>query len=286
MEDEILQVRSDTLFHDLFNENEIETLEWIVMQILGCNHEDIKGKVKVKNIRVPRTNKKERNNYLDLIVEYKNEKIILELNNNFKRNYTRNLMYAFNTILNNYNLNEGDYYKEITKVVLVNLNWFSREDLSIKPKDVNELSYPDYDVDSYILKIININLDYFSKLCYDEIDISDKLYKLLTIKSKEELAILIKNEKLLKGYSKKILNLSSNEEYRREIMDEIIERNAIGQQRYFEGKKDGFDEGLEQGILEKEREVVLNMYKENLDLEIISKCTNLTIEEIQEIINK
>lgn len=280
MEDELLQVRSDTIFHDLFNENEMETLEWTVMQILGLEHEDIKGKVTVKNVRVPRTNKKERNKYLDLIVEYKNEKIILELNNNFKRNYTRNLMYAFNTILNNYNLNEGDYYKEITKVILVNLNWFKREDLNIKPKEIIEVKYPDYDVNSYILKIINVNLDYFSKLCYDEVDNLDKLYKLLTIKNKEELNILIKNEKLLKSYGKKILNLSSNEEYRREIMDEMIERHAMEQQRYFEGKKDGIYEGIE----ENQKVVVLNMYKDNLELELISKYTNLPIEEIKKIV--
>ena len=67
----LLQVRSDILFHDLFNENDITTLEWVVSKILGCSYEDIKGKVKVHNIRLPRVNKQERNKYVDLIVEYK-----------------------------------------------------------------------------------------------------------------------------------------------------------------------------------------------------------------------
>jgi len=72
----------------------MDTIEWIVMHILNCRYEDIKGKVKVLNIRLERVNKKERNKYVDLIIEYQNEKIILELNNHFHGIYTRNILYA------------------------------------------------------------------------------------------------------------------------------------------------------------------------------------------------
>ena len=44
-ENEILEVRSDRLFHDLFNEHEMNTIEWIVMQILGKSYEEIHGRV-------------------------------------------------------------------------------------------------------------------------------------------------------------------------------------------------------------------------------------------------
>ena len=36
----------------------------------------------------------QKNKYLDLIVEYNNKKIILELNNNFCGVYTRNIIYV------------------------------------------------------------------------------------------------------------------------------------------------------------------------------------------------
>jgi len=72
----------------------MDTIEWIVMHILNCRYEDIKGKVKVLNIRLERVNKKERSKYVDLIIEYQNEKIILKLNNHFHGIYTRNILYA------------------------------------------------------------------------------------------------------------------------------------------------------------------------------------------------
>ncbi len=37
-EDEILEIKSDRLFHDLWNEHEMDTIEWTVMQILNCNY--------------------------------------------------------------------------------------------------------------------------------------------------------------------------------------------------------------------------------------------------------
>ena len=42
-QDELLEVRYDRLFHDLINEKEMKTVEWIVMQILKCKYEDIHG---------------------------------------------------------------------------------------------------------------------------------------------------------------------------------------------------------------------------------------------------
>ena len=157
-ENEVLQVRSDRLFHDLFNKEMMNTLEWTVMQILGCSYESIHGKVSVGNIRLTNTNQKERTKYVDLIVELGEEKIIIELNNNFDGNYMRNLIYAFNVIMNNYNLDNknNDYYSKRIKVILVNLNWHRQSEKlkSIISKNEILLPYPDEFVDDYILKII------------------------------------------------------------------------------------------------------------------------------------
>ena len=46
-----------------------------------------------------------------------------------------------------------------------------------------------------------------------------------------------------------------------------------------------FQEGKELGIREKTKEMIINMYKDNLSAETISKYANLSIEEVQEIIN-
>ena len=68
---------------DLFNEYEMDTLEWTIMQILNCPYEDIKGKVSVDNVRLNNISTSERVKVVDLKVKYKNQTILIELNNNF-----------------------------------------------------------------------------------------------------------------------------------------------------------------------------------------------------------
>ena len=222
---EILQVRSDILFHDLFNENDMSLLEWTASQILECDVSKVKGKVKVINIRLPRTNEKERSKYVDLVVEYENQKIIIELNNNYDGFYLRNVLYSLNGLSNYYNIDKATYYgfipENIYKTILVNLNWYRNKGISEKvpSKKVIFYEYPLDDVYKerykmdYLMKIININLDYYAKLGYDNLENYDNLYKLLTITTEDELKNFSKYDEL-NFYSKKIHNLSKSDEYK------------------------------------------------------------------------
>jgi len=285
-EGEVLQVKSDTLMHDLLNSSDMNAIEWVVMQILECSYEEIHGKVSVGNIRLTRTNKKEKNKYLDLIVEYKDEKIILELNNNYSGFYTRNILYATNVLLNNYQISDersiSDYYQKIVRVILVNLNWFKSKTngKTIRGKQIYSIPYSDLEPDGYLLKIINVNLDYFDKLCYDDVSESDKLYKLLTIKSKKELMEIRKKEKLLEYYSDKLIDLSSNEKYNEVVMDKRVEKNIEKQTAYLVGKNDGIEEGIEQN----QKEMIKKMLDEKISLETISRCVGLTVKEIKSMV--
>ena len=105
---------------------------------------------------------------------------------------------------------------------------------------------------------------------------------LLTIKNKEELMEITGKEKLLDYYGDKLINLSSDEKYTEVIMDEIVEENIAKQTAYLVGKNDGVEEGIEQT----QRENIVNFYKNNVSIDIISKSTGLTIEEVEKIINE
>jgi len=284
---EILQIRTDRIFHDLYNKEDMNTLEWVVMKILGCSYDDIHGKVIVGNIRLTRLSKNDKTKYLDLIVEYKNEKIVIELNNNFEGIHTRNILYAANVLINNYKINTkksiDDYYDKIVKVLLINLNWYkSKKNQKILPgKKVYYIPYSDLDESDYLLKIINVNLDYYANLCYDDVDERDKLYKLLTVKTKSELNEIAKHEKMLDYYSNKLIDLSSDEKYTEVIMDEIIEENVAKQTAFLVGK----NYGIEEGILKNKKEMVVNLYNNNVSIEVISKSSGLSIDEVKEIVN-
>ena len=67
-------------------------------------------------------------------------------------------------------------------------------------------------------------------------------------------------------------------------MDEIIEENVAKQTAYLLWEQSGLEKGLEKS-LEKQKEIIINMFNNNLSLEMIANCTNLTVSEVEEIIN-
>ena len=297
MKTEILQVRNDILFHDLFNEKDIKAVEWVASQILECDVKELKGKVSVKNVRLTRTNKKERTKYVDLIVEYEKQKIVIELNNNYEGIYTRNLNYAFNTLLNFYNNNGCSYYERdaIFKVILVNLNWYKNKNLEIPGKKIHTIPYPDEKINDNILTIININLDYYEELSYDNVVLFDRFFKLLTVDSKEKLE-QFKEFDELDAYSKNLEYFSNDKEYVEELMRAEAEEIMRNQEKYFAGFHEGEAKGeakakaAEQKLAEAKQElketqtlIVKKLLNENMtDLKIMD-ITNITKEELDNI---
>ena len=118
----LLEIRIDRVFKDMFNESQMDTLEWTVMQILNAKYEDIHNKVKVQNACLINTYREERNKTVDLLVDYNGDDILIELNNNYCGNYMRNLLYAFNIVLNHYNtgIKPIEIVNNRCKVILVN----------------------------------------------------------------------------------------------------------------------------------------------------------------------
>ena len=78
----LLAIKADRVFKDMFNETQMDTLEWTVMQILNAKYEDIHGKVKVQNASLVNSYKEERNKTVDLLIDYQGDDILIEVNNN------------------------------------------------------------------------------------------------------------------------------------------------------------------------------------------------------------
>ena len=142
----------------------------------------------------------------------------------------------------------------------------------------------------YLIKIININLDYFENLGYDSLENYDKLYKLLTVDTEDKLKNFSKYEEL-NFYSKRLYNLSNDNKYLEEIMTEEMERNLRGQENYLagftegnvKGELKGKLEGRLEGKLETQTLIVKNLLNENMNDLQIMKITNLSKDELENI---
>ena len=62
--------------------------------------------------------------------------------------------------------------------------------------------------------------------------------------------------------------------------EEIINASIISEVR-----RESKLEGIKEGTAQTKKEMVLNMHKDNLPLDLISKCTGLSENEIEKIVN-
>ena len=83
------------------------------------------------------------------------------------------------------------------------------------------------------------------------------------------------------------------EGYREMVLSDIMEANldAMERETYArrsreEGIQEGIKEWIKEGIFQKEQEMVLNMYNDNVPLNTISKYASLTLNKVEEIISK
>ena len=281
-EDEILEIRGNRIFKDMFNEYEMDTIEWLVMKILDCKYEDIHGKVKVGGNESPSLSKDDKGKVLDLIVYYDNKIIDIELNNNSGLEYTRNANYISNRVIND-NLIGEDYSKK-TQGILVNLNWYKlKSDIENIDTVVETIwEYPSLKKNkpNYFVKFINVNLFKMQQICYDDVKEKEIVWKLFTIKNKKELNNLVKEEKMLNNYCKKLERLSKSKEYCRMIWDERIDEKLRNHDAYETGK----DEGIEQGTEQNRTEMIMRMNRKKIDISTISEIANIPVQKVEEII--
>ena len=83
----------------------------------------------------------------------------------------------------------------------------------------------------------------------------------------------VKSRLMMMEYEKKEAYL-----YGKQIM--LDEERRLGKE---EGIKEGIEKGKEKGIKENQILVAKNMKKENIDVNVISKVTGLSIEEIEKL---
>ena len=78
--------------------------------------------------------------------------------------------------------------------------------------------------------------------------------------------------------------MSQDKEYCKIVWDERIERNLKVQQEYFDGKQDDKKEGIIEGKINTQKEIVINLYQKDIPLETISEYTNIPLDKINNII--
>lgn len=263
---------NDIMFKSIFcKESNRDLLEEIIKEVT-------KKKVEITELKVPEQIKKNihvKGKTLDVIAKSDGEETNIEVNTSFYEGlHRRNAGYIFNRYVENVPI--SGTYNKMPKFVQINLTCSETLPLiscyTLYDK-VNKKVF----IDNLI--IYEINLTKAKEICYNN-GSGMNLISLLEC-NKEELDA-IKGDGLVEKLKGEINKLNQDKEFVEFLTAEEEEElltNTLKENSYNEGLNDGIEQGIEQGIITTAK----NMLKLGLDIETISKATELDIDIIKSL---
>ena len=267
---------SDTTFKQLFKNKETrKILEKIIFKITGINLEGYKLIDNELN-----TGNRLKDYRLDLLLEKDNDLVSIEMNQEVDVGvYHKNHSYLYRLAGNLYN--SGEDYKEIKYVTQINFNNCKcpvEDDIGIL---IYEFINLEYNLKIEGIKSYEIYLDKYKNICFN-LDERKQYLSLFKAETYEEL-------RMIAGDNKEVLKLVeeleklNEDKYFGGLYDAEKIQKKVERTKELIGEERGMKKGLEIGSLKKSKEIAKSMLKDNVDIDTISKYTNLSIEEIRNL---
>ncbi|MBQ8892167.1 MAG: hypothetical protein IJ068_04870 [Bacilli bacterium] len=178
-------------------------------------------------------------------------------------------------------------YLDMKKIFQINIDNY---DLLGKNEFIYEIGLMDkkyHEIVSDIIQITHINLDYLRNIDYTDIAINSLMKNLYVfICGDLELDNLMENgDEFMKEIVKEVREISGLDEMEFYLTDEEIlelDRQDMIKEMREEVKKELREEVKKE--VEKQHKMIINLYNNDVSLDLISKVSDLSIKEIQEII--
>ena len=271
-EKKFISLLSDTTFKYMFKDERFRP--WyneLILRTTGIDIKDYKLIDQELNI-----GNKVKDYRLDLLLEKDNQLISIEMNQ-VSSEYTslKNHTYLYRLAGNSYL--KGEEYKE-KYVTQINFNsGYCREN-----KDIGiicyELQSKDYDLKIEGIKDYEIYLGKYKDICYSKGKEQDAMLSLFSCESYDDMRKIANGNKEALEIVDELEKLGIKDEWGAYYDAEIVQKKLENSARAL-----GYSEGVLHGEDKKQKEIALSMLKNNIDKNIISKCTGLSIEEIEKL---
>ncbi len=266
---------SDTVFKYFFKKEEYRN--WFLEIIKGKIGIDLTDYTLIDN--ESNTGNKKKDYRMDLVLEKGDTKVIIEANATNENGISDIKAYLYLYRMEGNSLEEGETYKrKYTKLIM--FNNFRNESIpdlkiaNLKLRDSKE-AYEKEDIESYEFYLPN-----FHQVSYNEIeDEIDKRLWILGIKDRKELKemeLTDKNLKIIEEYQKLI---EEDANYSLLYNAKRIEEKTKNTISYYEGLKEGKEEGAKQKAIETAK----NLLSAGLAADFVAKNTGLSLKEVEKL---
>ena len=273
----VIPGKYDPVFKALFEKESMRgILAYIISEITKIQKEYIIEHLVIKNTNIPKKKYMEKGKTADFVVEIKDHLINLEMNTYVKKGVLRkNIEYHYALAGGITKIKENSN----KKVIQINFNieniFDDREIIEFKLRDEKGTQVLDENFINY-----QVNMEKILKLYYNNVELTrlEKILVMLQLEDKRTLKNVAKGDSELEDMGEFIEEFSYDDDiiglYDKEAVDKYVHDLDV---------EEGFEKGIEQGTEQKTNEIALNMLKDRVEIETISKYTGLSTKEIENL---
>lgn len=306
----IIPMTYDLIFKKMWGDpNGIDRLSILLSKILNIPYNVLKNNVELIDTE-KRINKKDdkfqKNDILVHINLSINEKVNIEMNVTWSKwLIDRNITYIANLFSNQ--LKKNEKYINLEPIIQINFNTFS---VDSKQQNIIDKYYIQNNRGNKLtekLQIYHINIENCKSIWYnqdmrkyssEEQDII-RFCALMTLDDFDKIKKCLEEIKMSEDVKKNIEQTVENISYDDDLMSyfgseldmerirhaEMMEAKEAAREEGLnegmkEGRKEGIEQGIEQGANKEKHNIALSLLNEKIDINLISKITGLSIEEI------
>ena len=283
-----IDVLKDSMFKAVFRSEEArEMVSVCLSKLTGIDVKQIRN-AEYQGGELSKKIMSEKGKNSDLIIKIKNDnRIILEMNRQHTKHlFEKNTSYAF-SIASEMIKSGSEEYPNVILINFDNFNTFrtQRGILNFKLRD------EEGHIETEQYHSIHLVLENILDERYNIDETIKKLAKFLKCKTIEEMKEEFKGDEMYMAAVRKVEDLSTDPNFVGYYDIEEAHRQDIADARetgYDEGMEAGLEEGknigIEEGKKQNQIEIVKSMYKEEISIDTIAKCTGLTAQEIEQIV--
>ena len=284
------------------NPNRMEPLNFLVSLVLGIPYKEVEGNIDLVNPRQNNYQIGKKKTECDIIVNFNTNTnkvgLIIEINirdSLYETIMNRNLFYMNRLFTSK--LESGEDYEELEKVLLVNFNNFYADDIH---KDLFDYYYLQNKYNHILTEkqeILCINIEECFKLLYDN-DMKFRnsyerdLFYLscaLEAKKQKDFEYALSKIEIDESVKEMIMEVSEDMNNQDELVslfyDKDEEEQRIRNGIMKEIRRKAHADGIAEGALNKQKEMIMNMYHKNkLSIENIALYTDTDISKVKEIL--
>lgn len=293
-DDETIPIWFDKHFKLLFGDkNHLDRTKYLISCVLNKEIDEIEF---IDNELIE-DNRIDKINTVDLVARFDCEYVSIEANSSFG-DIIKNRNLAFLFRIQSRQLKSGEDYTKLKKHYQINLNQESFDDEPINVCHIR--SDNSGKLYSNLFEIHNINVKYFVEIadkCYNknvsELSLREKLFALIGTNKKsvidritQDNTILKEIGEMAKKYSgeKHLLNIYNREELLKADMEHEFEKKQdllkADMEHEFEKKS---AKKVSEAKKDNTIDIAKKMKKEKIDINLISKVTNLSLEDISKL---